>query len=327
MSSTPPRLLSWTRKTRNPFSAGYSKIEIRDGEVVSKEVSGEICDIDKEEIDTVMRDMFRPDYEAVKAFTVQKVGELAMPLKTRDAFVGMCDYMNLIHRICLDCTDADLSFAAPLSFNSTVNAGDVLYNDLFTIYPYENQIFVLNMKGREIEKYLEYSYDQWINTLGDGHAKTQGHALKIQDREDPRSGAKRWSFVNRSYNFDSLGGAFYTVDLSKPFGDRVEISRLAAGLDRIREGKEIDLSACWVLANALRCGTVQLRKCRRGHTYVTADMQARPLCCDFCSIRESGRLNAPFNDADGEYMREIEEAEKKEAIERARRNSALCDGN
>ena len=93
--------------------------------------------------------------------------------------------------------------------------------------------------------------------------------------------------------------------------------RLAAGLDRIREGKEIDL----------RCGTVQLRKCRRGHTYVTADMQARPLCCDFCSIRESGRLNAPFNDADGEYMREIEEAEKKEAIERARRNSALCDGN
>ena len=103
--------------------------------------------------------------------------------------------------------------------------------------------------------------------------------------------------------------------------------RLAAGLDRIREGKEIDLSACWVLANALRCGTVQLRKCRRGHTYVTADMQARPLCCDFCSIRESGRLNAPFNDADGEYMREIEEAEKKEAIERARRNSALCDGN
>ena len=209
-----------------------AKIEIRDGEVVSKEVSGEICDIDKEEIDTVMRDMFRPDYEAVKAFTVQKVGELAMPLKTRDAFVGMCDYMNLIHRICLDCTDADLSFAAPLSFNSTVNAGDVLYNDLFTIYPYENQIFVLNMKGREIEKYLEYSYDQWINTLGDGHAlKTQGHALKIQDREDPRSGAKRWSFVNRSYNFDSLGGAFYTVDLSKPYGDRVEISRLADGRD------------------------------------------------------------------------------------------------
>ena len=209
-----------------------AKIEIRDGEVVSKEVSGEICDIDKEEIDTVMRDMFRPDYEAVKAFTVQKVGELAMPLKTRDAFVGMCDYMNLIHRICLECTDADLSFAAPLSFNSTVNAGDVLYNDLFTIYPYENQIFVLNMKGREIEKYLEYSYDQWINTLGDGHAlKTQGHALKIQDREDPRSGAKRWSFVNRSYNFDSLGGAFYTVDLSKPYGDRVEISRLADGRD------------------------------------------------------------------------------------------------
>ena len=37
--------------------------------------------------------------------------------------------------------------------------------------------------------------------------------------------------MNRSYNFDSLGGAFYTVDLSKPYGDRVEISRLADGRD------------------------------------------------------------------------------------------------
>lgn len=202
-------------------------LSIKDGEVVSRELSGEICDIDKEKTDSTMREMFRPEYEAVKSFTLQKVGELAMPLRTRDSFVGMCDYMNLIHRICLECTEADLSFAAPLSFNGTVAAGDVIYNDLFTIYPYENQIFVLDMKGREIENYLEYSYDQWINTIGG----KGGHVLKIQDREDPRSGAKRWSFLNRSYNFDSLGGAFYTVDVTRPYGDRVEISRMADGRD------------------------------------------------------------------------------------------------
>ena len=93
--------------------------------------------------------------------------------------------------------------------------------------------------------------------------------------------------------------------------------RLAAGLDRFREGKELDLTECWVLANALRCGTVQLRRCRRGHTYVTADMQARPLCCDFCSIKESGRINGPYISADSGYLREIEEAERKEAAEKA----------
>ena len=46
-------------------------------------------------------------------------------------------------------------------------------------------------------------------------------------------------------------------------------------------------------------------------------MQARPLCCDFCSIKESGRINGPYISADSGYLREIEEAERKEAAEKA----------
>ena len=81
------------------------------------------------------------------------------------------------------------------------------------------------MTGREIKNYLEYSYQGWINTVADG----QAHLLKIVDSPDQRTGQKRWSFVGRSYNFDSAGGLVYVVDVTKPFGERIAIESLADG--------------------------------------------------------------------------------------------------
>ena len=106
-----------------------------------------------------------------------------------------------------------------------MKGGTILYNDLFTIYPYENQLYVIKMSGREVKAALEYSYDKWINTLGAG----QKHLLKIKEGADPRTGTKGWSFVNRPYNFDSAAGLFYEVDVTKPYGQRIQISTLADG--------------------------------------------------------------------------------------------------
>ena len=137
----------------------------------------------------------------------------------------MSDYLNLIHTLSLGCTPAQISFAAPLTFNGSVAAGTLVYNDLFTIYPYENQLFVVRMTGQEIKDYLEYSYEAWINTI----SSADDRLLKITDRPDPRTGQKSWSFINRSYNFDSAGGLVYTVDVTRPYGQRISIQSLADG--------------------------------------------------------------------------------------------------
>ena len=180
-----------------------------------------------------MKALFRPEYEAVKAFTLTEVGELMTDLSTRDAYRGMSDYLNLIHTLSLSCSPAQISFAAPLTFNGYIEAGTLVYNDLFTIYPYENQLFVVEMTGREIKDYLEYSYDLWINTVRSADERL----LKISDNPDPRTGQKHWSFVNRSYNFDSAGGLIYDVDVTKPFGSRVIIRSLADGGAFDEDGK------------------------------------------------------------------------------------------
>ena len=204
---------------------GTVTLTVKDGEVVEKKLSADLLPLDKNKVDEQMRSSFRPEYEAVKAFTLKEVGELKTDLRTRDAFVGMSDYMNLIHTLSLSCRPAQISFAAPLTANGTIKAGTLVYNDLFTIYPFENQLFVVEMTGKEIKDYLEASYDRWINTL----TPSQEHVLKLVNRADPRSGTKRWSFENMSFNFDSAAGLVYEVDVTRLKGERVVIASLADG--------------------------------------------------------------------------------------------------
>ncbi len=207
------------------LGSGTVTVRVEDGKVVSKTLDAGLIPLDKEKVDMQMREMFRNDYEAVKAFTLKEVGELRTDLRTRDAYRGMSDYLNLLHTISLGCTPAQISFAAPLTFNGSVNAGTLVYNDLFTIYPFENQLFVVKMTGEEIKDYLEYSYDMWINTID----SADDRLLKIVNDPDPRTGQQQWSFINRSYNFDSAGGLVYKVDVTRAKGERVLIESLADG--------------------------------------------------------------------------------------------------
>lgn len=204
---------------------GKMHIKVEDGKIVSKAFETDLIPVKAEKADPVMREHFRKDFEAVRDFTRQEVGILNMELHTRDAFAGMCDYINLIHTLNLTQPLAQLSLAAPLTYNGHVNSGVLVFNDLFTIYPFENQLYIVKMTGEEFKNYLEVSYDQWINTI----SKDTDHILKIESKDDPRTQQKGWSFVNRSYNFDSAAGLNYTVDVTKPFGSRIKISSMADG--------------------------------------------------------------------------------------------------
>lgn len=203
---------------------GHAVIDVdkRGGKPVSREVDAEVVSLNWKNSDQAMQQTFDKEFQAVKEFTNRTIGSLTVELRSRDAYAGMSDYINLVHTVQLSVPEAEISFAAPLSFDGTVEPGTVIYNDVFTIYPYENELYVMKLKGSEIKSYLEYSYDGWIQTPGD-------HVLRIVDSPDPRTGASSWSFVGRSYNFDSAAGLVYTVDVTRPYGQRVEILSLADG--------------------------------------------------------------------------------------------------
>lgn len=195
-----------------------------DSKTSSCELSkAEIVNVNPSRYDKRLFEKYGTEFQEVKKFTLRPVGALEMDLFSREAFAGKSAYMDLIHTVMLSPEGVQVSFAAPLSYNSFIDKGTVIYNDMFSIYQYENTLDVVRMSGREIKDYLEYSYDGWITS------EDPDHVLKIVKRNDQRSGARSWSFANRSYNFDSAGGLVYTVDVTKAYGQRVNIISLAGG--------------------------------------------------------------------------------------------------
>ncbi len=204
---------------------GKMHLSVKDGKIVNKSFEADLIPVKAEKADPVMREHFRKEFEAVRAFTLQEVGVLNVDIHTRDAYTGMSPYMNMLHTVCMEMAPIEISIAAPLTYNGYIDRGILLYNDLFTIYPFENQLYVVRLTGEQLQRYLEVSYDKWINTL----SSPADHLLKIQHRDDPRTQQQNWSFVERAYNFDSAAGINYTVDVTKPFGQRITIASMADG--------------------------------------------------------------------------------------------------
>ena len=194
------------------------------GKLVSKSIDSELIKIDPRRVDQKMEAFFASDYEKVKDFTLKPVGSLGEDLYTRYAFAGPCFYMDLIHKVQLSESGADISFSAPLTFNGKLSKGQLVFNDMFTLYPYENSLCVLSLTGREIKNYLEFSYDRWVK-----NPSVDGHIFRMSSRSSERYDTSRWSFDYPSFNFDSAAGVNYTVDVTKSYGKRVVISTLSDG--------------------------------------------------------------------------------------------------
>ena len=194
------------------------------GKLSKKVIEGHIVNVLDEEVDTDMLNHFQPQIEAVKSYVSQKIGRFESPIYTRESFFGNSAFTDLIHNLQLQITNADISFNAPLSFNTTINAGDVTMADMFKLYRFENLLFVLRMTGEEIRKHLEYSYDMWTNTM----KSPEDHALRLNDNS--KDDQQRTGFQYYTFNFDSACGIDYEVDLTKPDGEKVKILRFTNGV-------------------------------------------------------------------------------------------------
>lgn len=198
-------------------------LTFKKGKLVKKDIKGNIVSVLDEEIDEQMMQYFAEDIQKVKDFVGQRVGEFKQPIYTRDSFFGNSAFTDLIHSLQLQISKADISFAAPLAFNTTINAGEVKMSDMFKLYRFENLMFVLRMTGEEIRRHLEFSYNMWGNTM----TSPDDHALRLNDataNDQQRTGFKYFTF-----NFDSAMGIDYEVDLTKPDGQKVHILRMSNG--------------------------------------------------------------------------------------------------
>lgn len=199
-------------------------LKLKDGKVQSKDIKGELTETEAYGISEDFMKRFAPQYETVQKFVSKKIGTFTESISTHPAFFGPSAFIDLIHTLQLDITGADISFAAPLSFDAEIKKGDVFVSDMFNLYKYENMLYVMTLSGKEIKDFLEMSYYMWTNRM----KSPEDHLLWFKKK--PREGAEdRASFQNFSFNFDSASGIIYTVDVTKPQGEKITITSMADG--------------------------------------------------------------------------------------------------
>lgn len=189
--------------------------------VIRKSIQGKLADMDKLDPSPDFMKQFAPQYQAVEAFVSEKVGTFTETISTRPAYFGPSAFIDFIHSLQLDLTGADISFAAPLSFDAVIKEGDIHISDMFNLYKYENMLYTMELTGKEIKGFLEESYAIWTNQM----KSADDHVLLLTERKDGNG----YTFTNPSFNFDSAAGIIYTVDVTKPAGQKVSIQSLANG--------------------------------------------------------------------------------------------------
>ncbi len=171
---------------------------------------------------------FEKDINEIVAFANEPVGQLKNSLASIDAFFGPAAFVDLVHEIQLKTTGADVSFTAPLAFNENLRTGMLNVRDFFKLYQYENYLYVMELSGKEIADYLEFSYGIWLNQM----KNENDHLLLFRFDEEglPQVDAGgRHRLRYPTYNFDSAAGISYTVDASKPAGERITIENMEDG--------------------------------------------------------------------------------------------------
>lgn len=199
-------------------------VTLRDGKVTDKKIDGVLTETGAYGVSDEFMKHFASQYATIQDFVSKKIGRFTETISTRPSYFGSSAFIDLIHTLQLNISGAEISLAAPLSYDTRIKEGDVYVYDMFNLYKYENMLYTMKLSGKEVHDALEMSYDLWTNRM----TSPDDHILLFRDK--PREGAAdRAAFKNFSFNFDSAAGIIYTVDVTKPSGRKVTILSMADG--------------------------------------------------------------------------------------------------
>lgn len=219
------KLVACLDPANNAMSVAQADLQLvkKKGRWCVKESQWKLVDVADLPVDNEFVDHFSAFNETVKAYANRVIGTFENTISTRDSYFGNSAFNDLILNLELSITKADVAFNAPVSFDVAIKKGPVRVADMFNLYKYENQLFVMRLTGKEIRKALEMSYDLWVNTM----TSPDDHLLLLDSQT--RGDQQRLGFKNFSFNFDSAAGIDYEVDVTKPNGQKVKVLKMSNG--------------------------------------------------------------------------------------------------
>ncbi|HEV2150602.1 MAG TPA: 5'-nucleotidase C-terminal domain-containing protein [Longimicrobiaceae bacterium] len=143
-----------------------------------------------------------PAHERTRAYVNQRIGTSAAEWTSARARVEDTPILDLINDVQRRVTGADLSATAAFSLSSRIPAGPITVADVAGLYVYDNTLKAVRITGTQLREYIEKSAEYYLPCPG-------GRCERIVNPAVP------------GYNFDVVSGVDYTLDLTKPVGQRL----------------------------------------------------------------------------------------------------------
>ncbi|HEX6188947.1 MAG TPA: 5'-nucleotidase C-terminal domain-containing protein [Pyrinomonadaceae bacterium] len=159
---------------------------------------------EKTEVDAEIAKLGQPYHDETQAWLAKTIGESDKELTAQGCRARDTAIIDLIHKVQLEAGKADVSMAACFNTEARISKGAVTVREIASLYEYENTLVTLELTGQQVKDALEHSA-RYFKEYQAG--KSLG---ELVDTRIP------------GYNFDMAEGVTYDLDLTKPFGQRIQ---------------------------------------------------------------------------------------------------------
>ncbi len=159
---------------------------------------------EKTAIDPEIAQLGQPYDKETQDWLGKVIGESSEEMTAPDCRFRDTGIIDLIHRVQLEAGKADVSMAACFNPQARIPKGPVTVRDIAGLYEYENTLVTLELTGQQLKDALEHSAKYFRE-----YQPGKGLAEQVDQRIP-------------GYNFDMAEGVTYELDVSKPFGQRIQ---------------------------------------------------------------------------------------------------------
>ena len=159
---------------------------------------------EKTEIDPQIAKLGEPYDKETQAWLSRAVGESFEELTAEQCRFHDTAIIDLIQRVQLEAGHADVSMAACFNTEARIPKGQVTVRDIAGLYEYENTLVTVELTGQQLKDALEHSA-RYFKEYQPGKSLNE-----LVDTRIP------------GFNFDVAQGVSYDIDLTKPFGQRIQ---------------------------------------------------------------------------------------------------------
>jgi len=139
-------------------------------------------------------------HRATLRYATTPIGTTPVTWHADSARVVDTPLMDFILEVERNASGAQLASTAAFSLDASLAVGPITVARLSALYPYDNTLRAVSISGEQLRAYLEQSA-RYFKQMSDGRFGV--------DASIP------------GYNYDMVAGVDYTIDVSRPIGDRI----------------------------------------------------------------------------------------------------------